>query len=272
MDRLWRRHRRYIGDDRPLPALSRPAHAAVRRRADRPRLRAGLAQRAIPTPRATRADRHRGHRPPARRARLPVRSWTTSSRCRTTNFDRGDAWELERLLGRRYGGSSGTNLVACLQLAARMHARGQRGSIVSLLCDRGERYDGTLFNPDWLRSRQLDIAPWSAALEATLADAVVRRRRPDKDVCRTVTQLRSANPGHRTTWITLQCQTHRRDRRHVGRVYWIACAPRISSARIGCSAASAFGASLQCDTTKPTSRSMSPASTTACCGPMWPCW
>ncbi len=80
------------------------------------------------------------------------------------------AWELERLFGRRYGGSSGTNLVACLQLAARMHARGQRGSIVSLLCDRGERYDGTLFNPDWLRSRQLDIAPWSAALEATLAD------------------------------------------------------------------------------------------------------
>ncbi len=80
------------------------------------------------------------------------------------------AWELERLFGRRYGGSSGTNLVACLQQAARMHARGQRGSIVSLLCDRGERYDGTLFNPDWLRSRQLDIAPWSAALRATLAD------------------------------------------------------------------------------------------------------
>jgi cysteine synthase A len=80
------------------------------------------------------------------------------------------AWELERLFGRRYGGSSGTNLVACLQLAARMHARGQRGSIVSLLCDRGERYDGTLFNPDWLRSRQVDIAPWSAALRATLAD------------------------------------------------------------------------------------------------------
>ena len=79
-------------------------------------------------------------------------------------------WELERLFGRRYGGSSGTNLVACLQLAARMHACGQRGSIVSLLCARGERYDATLFDPDWLRRHQVDIAPWRAALQATLAN------------------------------------------------------------------------------------------------------
>ena len=89
------------------------------------------------------------------------------------------AWQLERLFGRRYGGSSGTNLVACLQLAARMHARGQRGSIVSLLCDRGERYDSTLFNPGWLRSRQVDIAPWNAALQATLADGRWHDGAPD---------------------------------------------------------------------------------------------
>jgi cysteine synthase A len=44
---------------------------------------------------------------------------------------------LEQELGRRYGGSSGTNLVACLQLAERMRARGGHGSIVRLLCDRG---------------------------------------------------------------------------------------------------------------------------------------
>jgi cysteine synthase A len=36
------------------------------------------------------------------------------------------AWQLEDLLGRRYGGSSGTNLVACLQLAARLRARRAR--------------------------------------------------------------------------------------------------------------------------------------------------
>lgn len=60
------------------------------------------------------------------------------------------AWFLEQQLGRRYGGSSGTNLIACLQLAKQMQARQETGSIVSLLCDRGERYAETIFNPSWL--------------------------------------------------------------------------------------------------------------------------
>ncbi len=79
------------------------------------------------------------------------------------------AWLLEDLLGHRYGGSSGTNLVACLQLAAAMRARGERGSIVSLLCDRGERYAQTLFNHDWLAAHRIDRAPWDAALRDSLA-------------------------------------------------------------------------------------------------------
>ncbi len=77
---------------------------------------------------------------------------------------------LEHLIGRRYGGSSGTNLVACLQLAAAMRARGECGSIVSLLCDRGERYAQTLFDPAWLAAHGLDPAPWQDALAACLAD------------------------------------------------------------------------------------------------------
>lgn len=76
---------------------------------------------------------------------------------------------LERHLGRRYGGSSGTNLVACLRLATRMRARGQRGSIVSLLCDPGERYDATLSDPDWLRRNGLEPAAAADALRATIA-------------------------------------------------------------------------------------------------------
>ncbi|MGN2246828.1 PLP-dependent cysteine synthase family protein [Frateuria sp. GZRR35] len=79
------------------------------------------------------------------------------------------AWMLEDLLGRRYGGSSGTNLVACLQLAATMRARGERGSIVSLLCDPGERYAETLFDPAWLAARGVDIAPARAVLERCIA-------------------------------------------------------------------------------------------------------
>ena len=78
------------------------------------------------------------------------------------------AWLLEDLFGHRYGGSSGTNLVACLQLAASMRARGQRGSIVSLLCDRGERYAQTLFDRDWLAAHQLSLAPWDKALRNSL--------------------------------------------------------------------------------------------------------
>jgi cysteine synthase A len=63
------------------------------------------------------------------------------------------AWELETLFGHRYGGSSGTNLVACLRIAEAMRAHGERGSIVSLLCDRGVRYDQTLFDPGWCAER-----------------------------------------------------------------------------------------------------------------------
>ena len=80
------------------------------------------------------------------------------------------AWQLDGLLGRRYGGSSGTNFVACLQLAARMRAGGERGSIVSLLCDRGERYDKTLFDASWLACYGLDPAPWRVRLQAVLQD------------------------------------------------------------------------------------------------------
>jgi cysteine synthase A len=73
---------------------------------------------------------------------------------------------LEACLGRRYGGSSGTNLIACLQLASAMRACGEAGSIVTLLCDRGERYEQTLFDPDWRAARAIHPERWLAALRA----------------------------------------------------------------------------------------------------------
>ena len=79
------------------------------------------------------------------------------------------AWLLEELLGRRYGGSSGTNLVACLQLASSMRERGERGSIVSLLCDRGERYNETLFDELWLARRGVRRGPWDKTLRDCIA-------------------------------------------------------------------------------------------------------
>lgn len=78
---------------------------------------------------------------------------------------------LERMLGRRYGGSSGTNLVACLQLATAMRDRGEAGSIVTLLCDRGERYAGTLFDDGWLAAHGIDPTANEACLSARLRAA-----------------------------------------------------------------------------------------------------
>jgi cysteine synthase A len=77
---------------------------------------------------------------------------------------------LEVLLGRRFGGSSGTHLVACPPLAVATRARGQRGSIVSLLRDRGERYTETRFDRDGLAARGTDLAPWDTRLRAALRE------------------------------------------------------------------------------------------------------
>jgi cysteine synthase A len=59
------------------------------------------------------------------------------------------ALELSARLGRRVGPSTGTNFVGVLRLAHEMASRGERGSIVSLICDAGERYADTLFEPSW---------------------------------------------------------------------------------------------------------------------------
>ena len=83
------------------------------------------------------------------------------------------ALQLESLFGTQYGGSSGVNLIGCLQLASAMRARGETGSIVSLLCDRGKRYQETLFDPAWRAARGLDIAPWQAAIASALDTGVL---------------------------------------------------------------------------------------------------
>ncbi|HUG59307.1 MAG TPA: PLP-dependent cysteine synthase family protein [Candidimonas sp.] len=73
---------------------------------------------------------------------------------------------LEKSLGRRCGGSTGTNFIAALHLAREMHEAGQEGSIVTVLCDGGERYLQTYYNDAWLAERNIDIAPAVAAITA----------------------------------------------------------------------------------------------------------
>lgn len=71
---------------------------------------------------------------------------------------------LERISGRRAGASTGTNLWGALQIAGEMRARGERGSIVTLMCDGGERYLDTYWNREWVEARIGSLEPYEAGL------------------------------------------------------------------------------------------------------------
>ncbi|MEZ8545459.1 PLP-dependent cysteine synthase family protein [Vibrio splendidus] len=73
---------------------------------------------------------------------------------------------LSEILGRKVGASTGTNMYGVLQLASEMKARGETGSIVTLLCDSGERYLDTYFNDEWVNLNIGDLQPYAAKLEA----------------------------------------------------------------------------------------------------------
>ena len=75
---------------------------------------------------------------------------------------------LSGLLGRKVGPSTGTNLVGMLQLATEMREQGQQGSILSLLCDAGERYLGSYFDPAWVSKNMGDCSSAATALRAQL--------------------------------------------------------------------------------------------------------
>jgi cysteine synthase A len=66
---------------------------------------------------------------------------------------------LERVTGRRAGGSTGTNLWGAFGLIAEMLAQGRTGSVVTLLCDGGERYAHTYYSDVWLATHDLDLTP-----------------------------------------------------------------------------------------------------------------
>ncbi len=80
--------------------------------------------------------------------------------------------ELSRRLGRRVGGSTGTNLVAALRVAQTMRAQGRAGSIVTLLCDAGERYRQTYFDDAWLAREGLSCDAEQALLAGWIDDGV----------------------------------------------------------------------------------------------------
>ncbi|EAS64048.1 PLP-dependent cysteine synthase family protein [Photobacterium angustum] len=72
---------------------------------------------------------------------------------------------LEKIIGRKAGASTGTNLFGVLQIAAEMKQRGETGSIVTLLCDSGERYLDTYYNPEWISANIGDLSAYTEQLE-----------------------------------------------------------------------------------------------------------
>ncbi|GAA4974791.1 PLP-dependent cysteine synthase family protein [Kineococcus glutinatus] len=57
------------------------------------------------------------------------------------------------------GPSTGTNLCAALRLACEMRAAGEEGSVVTLVCDRDERYRATYADDGWVAAQGWDPAP-----------------------------------------------------------------------------------------------------------------
>ncbi len=127
LDRRRRRHRRHQRDHRPvrpLPAATRPGSAwSTRRtrRSSRPSRAADWTVRDRP------GLPDRGHRPAARwRRRSSRRSSTGWCRCRTPRRSPRCA-PASAVLGRRVGGSTGTNLWGAFGLIAEMRAAGGTG-------------------------------------------------------------------------------------------------------------------------------------------------
>ncbi|MCC6174961.1 MAG: PLP-dependent cysteine synthase family protein [Chloroflexi bacterium] len=76
---------------------------------------------------------------------------------------------LHRVTGLQAGGSTGTNIWGAFRLAAEMLERGERGCIVTLICDTGSRYLDTYYADAWLEANGLDLRWYQEALETFLA-------------------------------------------------------------------------------------------------------
>lgn len=73
---------------------------------------------------------------------------------------------LQKVLGRKVGASTGTNMWGALTLARQMRDRGEQGAIVTLLCDSGERYLDTYYDANWVNKHIGDLSQYTQQLEA----------------------------------------------------------------------------------------------------------
>jgi cysteine synthase A len=80
-------------------------------------------------------------------------------------------YDLVQHEGLCLGGSTGINVAGAIRLARQL---GPGKTIVTLLCDGGDRYQSKLFNPEFLRSKNLASPPWLLNAHLSKRDALLR--------------------------------------------------------------------------------------------------
>lgn len=79
---------------------------------------------------------------------------------------------LHEVTGLHAGPSTGTSLYAALYLLCRMREDGREGSIVTLLCDSGDRYQDTYYDDEWLAAHIGDVRPYEEIARRALRHGV----------------------------------------------------------------------------------------------------
>lgn len=73
---------------------------------------------------------------------------------------------LSDRLFQHVGASTGTNFFGVCCLASQMLAQGRSGSILTVICDSGERYRNTYYDANWLAAQGMDIKPYVQSIRA----------------------------------------------------------------------------------------------------------
>ena len=64
---------------------------------------------------------------------------------------------LETIMNKKYGGSTGTNVYASFKIIEESIKKNEEISIVTLICDSGEKYLNTYYNLEWLKNNNFYI-------------------------------------------------------------------------------------------------------------------
>ena len=83
---------------------------------------------------------------------------------------------LEERLNRKCGGSTGTNVYAAFQIISELNKQGESGSVVSMICDSGDRYLETYYSDDWLNQNGFKLTHYKMNLEKFYAEGVMPER------------------------------------------------------------------------------------------------